>query len=353
MSSNNSIEDFLANITSPQNPQPQREQQIPDDVRDIVSELYEDLGISAVQTAGEEQLQQAIDELNSQLDQPEVVTNGPLPAIDDEEDSDMSTVAEETENTVSSEAPLEAIPGEANVYDNTGDNTSRFSGAVWFNTVKNLKCSIVGVGGIGSYVALLLSRLQPDKINLIDPDVIDNSNMSGQLYNVYQVGLPKVEGVLEIVRRFSNYYGASIYQQRLTFENIYLLSPVTFCGLDNMASRKECYQAWKHRFANRPLANQCLFIDGRLSMEEFQIFCIPGDDRERQDLYEKEWLFSSEDAEETVCSLKQTSYMAAMIGGMMVDLAVNYFSNLTLGFEARPVPFFTSYSGPCVYLKTE
>jgi rhodanese-related sulfurtransferase len=117
-----------------------------------------------------------------------------------------------------------------------------------------------------------------------------------------------------------------------------------------MRARLDCFRLWKSRFGNSPDA---LFIDGRLAMEEYQILCIPGGDTGRQDTYEKEWLFSGEEAEETVCSLKQTSFMAGAIAAMMVNIAVNYFTNVALGAPIRDVPFFTSYSGSCVYLKTE
>ena len=69
--------------------------------------------------------------------------------------------------------------------------------------------------------------------------------------------------------------------------------------------------------------------------------------------YEEKWLFSDEEAEETVCSYKQTSHCACMIASMMVNLFTNFIANLCEPLVERDVPFLTYYDAPTMYLKTE
>ncbi len=65
---------------------------------------------------------------------------------------------------------------------------------------KRLKAStacIVGLGGLGSPVAMELASMGVGKLRIIDSDVVEISNLQRQhLYSVDQVGLPKVEAAM-------------------------------------------------------------------------------------------------------------------------------------------------------------
>ena len=357
-------------------------QEIPEDVQSIISDFYGNSSDDAVDaaagrlattgitpvdtspanTSAADQLQISMQELEDAVRQA-VTEDGTAVTyaswtssadIADEEDgNDEDYDNEDGEFGADEDSAAQPTPSseaEPQVYDAPSDNTSRFRGAPWFETIKNTSFSIIGLGGIGSYVAFFLSRLRPRNISLIDGDSVDASNMSGQLYRTSDIHASKVNAASWIMRDFSDYFNSTAINIRVTARNMNIIGPYTFCGLDNMTARRDCFRLWKARFGN---SSDALFIDGRLAMEEYQIFCIPGGDTERQNTYEKEWLFSDGEAEETVCSLKQTSFMAGAIAAMMVNIAVNYFTNVALSAPIRDVPFFTSYSGSCVYLKTE
>ena len=103
--------------------------------------------------------------------------------------------------------------------------------------------------------------------------------------------------------------------------------------------------------AARSLAENCLFIDGRLAAETFQVFCIVGNDTASIDRYTKEWLFTDAEADATQCSYKQTTFMANMIGSIMVNLFVNFCANQTNVLIPRDVPFMTEYTAETMYFK--
>ena len=91
----------------------------------------------------------------------------------------------------------------------------------------------------------------------------------------------------------------------------------------------------------------------RLAAEEFQILCIKGDDNYNINRYSKEFLFSDEEADETICSYKQTTFCANMIASYMVNLFVNFCANQGNPLIDRDLPFLTTYNAETMYLKTE
>lgn len=231
------------------------------------------------------------------------------------------------------------------------DVTSRFSGASWYDKIRTKIILLAGLGGIGSYVAFLLSRIHPFKIVMYDDDKVETANMSGQLYCKENIGEYKVNAIYNTMRGYSNFYNANALRERITDGTP--ARDIMICGLDNMEARKTFYRVWKAHVRHSNDRDKCLFIDGRLAAEEFQVFAIKGDDERAMGIYEEEWLFNDSEAEETLCSYKQTTFMANMIGSVMVNLFVNFVANECDPVFPRDVPFLTTYDASTMYFKVE
>lgn len=232
------------------------------------------------------------------------------------------------------------------------ETSSRFSSAIWAEAIKEQIITLAGVGGIGSYVGFLLSRIKPKRIILFDPDRVEMGNMSGQLYNEMSVGQHKVNALSDFIMSYSRFY--DIYTHSTRYSENSNSSNIMICGFDNMAARRTFYENWIRHVRRMPEEerSKALFIDGRLAAEEFQVFCIKGDDDYHMKQYEDKWLFSDEEAEETICSYKQTSHCANMIASVMVNLLVNFIANQCEPLIERDVPFLTSYYASTMYFKT-
>ena len=230
--------------------------------------------------------------------------------------------------------------------------TERFSSAIWFQAIQDKDIILGGVGGIGSYVAFLLSRMHPNKICIYDDDIVETVNMAGQLYSDNDVGSFKVDATASRALSMSRY--TSIYSIRERYTEETQTCDVMICGFDNMEARKTFFKNWVEHVISKPdeQKKKCLFIDGRLAAEEFQVLCIRGDDSFNMGRYEQEFLFSDAEADETQCSYKQTSYMANMIGSVMINLFTNFVAN-SIEDNIRELPFFTKYDGSTMTFKTE
>lgn len=231
------------------------------------------------------------------------------------------------------------------------EETSRFNSAIWFDKTRKQDVTIAGLGGIGSYVVFMLSRLDVNTMTLYDPDKVERVNLSGQLYNSNQIGNYKVDAAASMIADYSNYYSFVAKHEKLD-ENS-MISKVTICGFDNMKARKDAFRNWTNFVARLPEEErgECLFIDGRLAAEELQVFCIKGDDTDGERRYEP-YLFSDSQAAPTVCSYKQTTFMANMIGSIIVNLFINFVANQCNPLIDRDLPFYTEYNAETMYFKT-
>jgi len=136
--------------------------------------------------------------------------------------------------------------------DSNIDNKKvRFSDADWYKSGPE-DIIVGGVGGIGSWVALLLSRIGHE-LHIYDDDTIDETNMAGQLYPISAIGKSKEVAVMEMIRDFSGTRCSS--NGRYTKDSLY--SPIVFSCFDNMEARKVMFEKWAAE------EDRELFVDGR------------------------------------------------------------------------------------------
>lgn len=234
------------------------------------------------------------------------------------------------------------------------EQAGRFKDAPWF-PLEEVNTIVGGVGGIGSWLTLMLARA--GFIPLVyDFDTFEIHNMSGQLVPEKLIGKIKVDAVAEVVKDFT---GTTIH----TFNEKYTADTMSHCyvfsGFDNMQARKDMFsawcdyvEAWQEDVKDTPeVASQDIpiFIDGRLLMEQMQIFCVTPD---KIDAY-KEHLFDDAEVKEAPCTLKQTSHSAAMIASHMVGFFTNHMTNVYAKEVIRNVPFQWEYFIPLDLITVE
>jgi adenylyltransferase/sulfurtransferase len=99
---------------------------------------------------------------------------------------------------------------------------------------------VVGVGGLGSPAALALVRAGIGTIGLVDPDVVDVSNLPRQLlYTDADVGRPKVDVAAERLRSIAPGVRVVAIRSRLTSSDVPLLAAfdVVLDGSDSIAAK--------------------------------------------------------------------------------------------------------------------
>ncbi len=100
--------------------------------------------------------------------------------------------------------------------------------------VKKASVGIMGLGGLGSLVALALARLGVGHLLLVDYDVVEPSNLNRQNYFVDQIGLKKTEALRQNLVRVNPYLRVETRDLELTEATI----PEVFGAVDVLA---ECF----------------------------------------------------------------------------------------------------------------
>ena len=233
------------------------------------------------------------------------------------------------------------------------DITSRFSGASWYEAIQKISVLVGGAGGIGSNFIYNLARVHPASIYVYDDDIIERANLAGQMFNKASIGKLKVDSVATLSEDFSDYHKVFAIPQRFTEETN--ASDIMVAGFDNMAARKLFFNKWEQHLSNKTpkQLENTLFIDGRLSLDEIQIFCMTGSDTYHRNLYKTKYLFEDWQVPHTQCSMKQTAFCANMIGSLMVNLIVNFVANSLNPVVEHSMPFKTYYGSDLMYFKIE
>ena len=249
------------------------------------------------------------------------------------------------------DTPEEERPIQVPTYSTVREELVRFSDAEWFNKVQEKVIVLAGVGGIGSNMAVILAKLNPSAIYIFDDDLVESFNLAGQFYSNEDIGKPKVEALAASINKYTNY--SSIFALNRRFmPGEEVIADIMICGFDNMRARKDFFAAWKSHVMtlSEERRKDCLFIDGRLTADEFQIFCMTGTDNFYMDDYVNNYLFNDYEAQRETCSYKQTGFLADMIGAFMVNLVVNFCANQVNPRRNMTLPFMTSYRSSMMFL---
>lgn len=89
-----------------------------------------------------------------------------------------------------------------------------------FNGLKKGRVAIAGVGGLGSNVAISLTRVGVGYIKLIDFDVVEPSNLNRQQYFIRHIGMKKVDALKEILTDINPFIKIETVFKEINKENV-------------------------------------------------------------------------------------------------------------------------------------
>lgn len=113
-----------------------------------------------------------------------------------------------------------------NQYDRRFAGTKKLYGQDNFTKFENLHAYVIGVGGVGSWVAEGLARTGVGEITLIDMDILVASNVNRQLPAMdSNFGKSKIEAMSERIREINPQVQVHLQDTFLTDDNVQYLLP--------------------------------------------------------------------------------------------------------------------------------
>lgn len=132
---------------------------------------------------------------------------------------------------------------------------------------------VVGVGGIGSYVALWLGKMGVEEFVLVDPDAVEGVNVATQLYARDRVGWDKVAAckdmligvnpAVDVDARKKEFKGGDLCRTEGG------VCDVVVASLDSLEVREYVAKAWMA--ATRYDRANTLLVDPRMGLEAFEV----------------------------------------------------------------------------------
>ena len=87
--------------------------------------------------------------------------------------------------------------------------------------LKKVKVCILGLGGLGSNVAVLLARAGIGHLKLVDFDIVEASNLNRQQYRISHIGMKKTEAIKTIIKEINPFVEIDTLDIKVDRENIY------------------------------------------------------------------------------------------------------------------------------------
>ena len=115
---------------------------------------------------------------------------------------------------------------------------------------------IAGAGGLGSNVAVALARAGVGKLIIADQDLVYPSNLNRQQYFVDQIGKPKVEALLENLKRMNPFSEYEMHYVRITPRNVKRLfgeAEILVEAFDLATEKSLLINTWLTLYPDRPI----------------------------------------------------------------------------------------------------
>lgn len=187
----------------------------------------------------------------------------------------------------------------------TVDRFQRQSSLVPPERLSQVSATVIGVGAIGRQVALQLAAIGTPRIQLIDFDTVELTNITTQGYRRTDLARTKVEATAQSIRELDNSIHVETIPDR--FRPSVNIGEAIFCCVDSISARAAIW---------RSAGTHCDFwCDGRMQGEVMRVLTV-SDPLSAQQYAET--LFPQQEAHQGSCTAQGSIYTANMAAGLMV-----------------------------------
>ncbi|MSS64426.1 sulfur carrier protein ThiS adenylyltransferase ThiF [Velocimicrobium porci] len=86
--------------------------------------------------------------------------------------------------------------------------------------ISKARVAIIGLGGLGSHIAIELARCGIGELHIVDYDVVEPSNLNRQAYRMSHLGIPKVEALEQEIKQVNPFVKVTAERKKIDETNI-------------------------------------------------------------------------------------------------------------------------------------
>jgi sulfur carrier protein ThiS adenylyltransferase len=200
------------------------------------------------------------------------------------------------------------------------DRFERQQGLVPKDRLAVLTATVIGVGAIGRQVALQLAAMGTPRIQLVDFDRVEASNVTSQGYWQGDIGDLKVEATGKAIHAIDPTIVVDTCADR--FRPKQSVADVLFCAVDSISARASIWRAVEQR---------CRFwADGRMLGETIRVLSAADVTGRR---HYATTFFPQSEAQTGQCTSRSTIYTAGIAAGLMLHQFSRWLRDLPLDFD--------------------
>ncbi len=185
------------------------------------------------------------------------------------------------------------------------DRFTRQADLVPAKRLVELSITVIGVGAIGRPVALQLAAMGARRLQLIDFDEVDVTNVTTQGYLAAEVGEKKVHAAQKAIRAIDPTITVEVILDR--FRPDQTIKDVVFCCVDSISVRAAIWRSLKDRTQ--------FWADGRMRGEVLRILTAS---EANSRAHYGTTLFPQVEAQAGACTSKGTIYAASIAAGLLL-----------------------------------
>jgi sulfur carrier protein ThiS adenylyltransferase len=181
--------------------------------------------------------------------------------------------------------------------------------------------TVIGVGAIGRQVALQLAALGVPKLQLVDFDDIERTNVTSQGYLMDDVGRPKVQATADLCQQIEPLLDVEEVRDR--FRPSLDIGTAVFCCVDSISTRAAIWRSVERRTA--------FWADGRMLGEVLRVLAATADQGRK---HYATTLFPQADAQAGRCTSRSTIYAASVAAALLVHQFTRHLRHLPIDVDA-------------------
>ena len=186
----------------------------------------------------------------------------------------------------------------------------------------SVAATVIGVGAIGRQVALQLAAIGVPRLQLVDFDHVEITNVTSQgyLWEDAQLKRSKVVATRQAIRKTDPHIATEIIEDR--YRPQLDVHDVVFCCVDSISARAAIWRSLQGRVR--------FWADGRMLGEVLRVLAV-ADDHGRYSY--SQTLFPQAEAQQGSCTSRSTIYAASIAAGVMVHQFTRWMRSLPVDVD--------------------